>query len=257
MAASGPTSPTDEAWSFSQPGHRVQWPYNQWFGAHIRKRTKIAFVREHWDRDIGAVRARQKDERQRDTLERVEKAGAATLMTFLDEVSSLERARAFCERADIAPADLLAVLRRVYKTLPFGAQMWMLVSDDDPASEHVGKLSKHKLAYSLAFLEAARTNAGRQAIAAATGVPLPVVLDLAHRADFTRLTLMSGGMVRQLWALGYTSLHAVRSADPDEYYARCVEYYERTTKGMPFDLTRRNVVSLINGLSKVEPLVEE
>ncbi len=246
-----------DEWSFSKPGHRVQWPYNTWFGAHIRKRTKLAFVRELWDWDMATVAARCKSESARATLERVGTSGTSTLMPFLDAVGSVDAARASCNRAGIAPADLLEALRRIYKLLPFGAQMRQLVAAEDPAAEHVVKLSKHRLAYSLAYLDVARAPAGRERVAIDTGIPSAVALDLAHRADFTRLWLMSGGAVRQLWALGYRSLRDLKAADPDDYYQRCVEYYERTSKGKPFDLTGETAESHIARLGRPEPLVEE
>jgi len=261
----------DSVWDFSRPELRVRWPYQKWFNAHIGKRIRYTLVREHWDRDVrdlasverlkaepadpGSVKLTDGD---RDVLACVARAGVKTLMAFLDRVSTQESAERFCEEAGIAPSSLLALLKQVYRYLPFGAQMRLLVEKGDVVmQEHVSRLTARKLGFSLALLEVGRTREGRRALAGDTGIPDRELLDLLRRADLTRLRLMSGGMIRQSWALGYRGLRALQEADWEEYYEKCREHYARTAKGKPFDLTRDTARSHISRMKQAPVVLED
>lgn len=258
-------------WDLAKPGQRTRWPYNKWFKAHIVKRIRYAFVRDHWDREIGdmytqdRLRAEPRDpgavrlsDKDRDALRRVEAAGLNTLMEFLDWVATQESAKRLCETAGISPQDLMALLDKIRRYLPFGAQMRQLVAKDDLiVQEYVDRLTAQRLGFSLALLEIGRTREGRAQLVQQTGIPESAVLDLVRRADLTRLRLMSGGMVRQSWAMGYKGLAALQRATPEEYYARCAAYYGETAKGMPFDLTPQGVASHIARMRDAVTVVEE
>ncbi len=261
---------SSKRWTFSRPEQRIQWSYNKWYSAHIKRRTRYLYVREHWDRQIAELRelvrlqveerdpvAVRLDDGDRDVFRRAGAAGVKTLMAFLDRVATQEQAAAFCQSAGISPEDLVSLLRKIYKYLPFGAQMRLLVAEDDPVAAYLGHLKAHTLGHSLALLEAGCTQEGRAQLAKEAGIPDNVLLDLVRRADLTRLRLMSGGMIRQAWALGYKGLAALQKADPEEYYARCVAYYDEAGKGMPFDLTWQAVASHLARMRQAVRFVEE
>ena len=105
--------------------------------------------------------------------------------------------------------------------------------------------------YSLALLEIGRTREGRRQISKDTGIPEPALLDLVKRVDLTRLHLVGGGSLKQLWAIGYKGLTTMKKAKPDEYYARCQEYYSRNYKGMPYDFTLEGAHSVIARIKQV------
>ena len=130
-------------------------------------------------------------------------------------------------------------------------------TSDEALFEHFETLKQHKVANSYALLERGRTRAGREALAAQTGVPEAVILDFVRRADITRMPWVGGRMVRQLWAIGYTSLEQVRNADPEDYLARIDEYYRHTGKGKPFDLTPKNARGLIEAARRLPTAVED
>lgn len=246
-----PRSAVASVWDLSKPGQKVQWPYDRWFRAHIGQRLQHAFVRQHWDRGLGELLAagrlaaelhdpcpRLLGGADRGVLDRAVEAGVGSLMDLLDRVPTQEAAATFCRHAGIRPDSLVALLRKVYQYLPFGAQVRQLVGPDDASLlEHVDTLVRHGLGHSLAFLEVGRTPEGRRRLARQMAIAERALLDLARRADLTRLRLMSGGMVRQTWALGYPGLEALRRVTPEGYFAQCQAYYGRTGKGMPFDLT--------------------
>ncbi len=179
-------------------------------------------------------------------------------MAFLDAIPTADDAAALARKARLKPQQITALLRRIHRRmLPLGAQLRQLVAPEDTATlAHVETLKKHKLSFSLAFLDRARTRRGREELANETHIPKSVLLDLARRADLTRLWLMGGGMVRVSWALGYEGLAALQAADPDEYYERCVAHYQRI-KGKPGDLTRANCHSHIARMQQARLLLEE
>lgn len=260
----------DEVWTFSKPDQKVQWPYTKWFRAHIGKRLKYAFVHEHWDRSIAGLEkadrlraetsdpvAPQLTETDRSVLKRVREAGLETLMGFLDHVDTRESAEAFCETAEISPRDLISLLRKIHRFLPFGAQMRQLVDERDPIYEHVDTLVAHKLGYSLELLERGRTRGGRKQLVEQTGIPMAVLLDLIRRADLTRLHLMSGGMIRTSWVTGYKGLAALKRATAEEFLKKTEAYYDRTSGGKPFDWSPRTANGHINRMREAIDILEE
>ena len=166
----------DSEWDLSAPPQQLQWPYSKWWKANIDKRTKYRFVREGWDRDIaemetlGILAVEEDDpvparlsQQDRAVLRRINNTGVKRLMQFLDMVDSLEKAKRFCDKAGITADELKSLLQKVYKYLPFGAQMRQLVDKDDVEFQgYVDKLISLKLGYSLALLEIGRTREGRK-----------------------------------------------------------------------------------------------
>jgi len=258
----------DPEWDFSDPEQHPKGPYDRWWKDTIARRIKYGFVREGWDKDISEMAILERlavedndpvparlSQEDRDVLCRISKAGVERLMQFLDSVDSLEKAKQFCDKVGITADELKSLLRKIHKYLPFGAQMRHLVAKDDTEFQgYVDKLVSIKLGHSLALLEISRTREGRRQISKDTGIPESAVLDLVKRADLTRLHLVGGGSLKQLWAIGYKGL---KKANPDEYYARCQEYYSRNYKGMPYDFTLEGAYSVIARIKQVPDLIEE
>ncbi len=264
-------SANDSEWDMSAPPQQLQQPYNKWWKANIDKRIQYGFVREGWDKSIAEIAALERfvvgdydlvstpiTQKDRDVLYRISKTGAERLMQFLDMVDTLEKAKKFCDTAGITADELKSLLRKIHRYLPFGAQMRQLVAKDDTEFQgYVDKLLPVKLGHSLALLEIGRTRKGRQKISKDTGIPESAVLDLVKRADLTRLHLMGGGMVKQIWAIGYRGLSDLQKANPDDYYARCQEYYSKNYKGMPYDFTPEGAHDVITRMKQVPDLIEE
>ena len=258
-------------WYFTKPEQRVQLSYNRWFNTNIKKRIRYDFVRKDWDRDITGMISVDRlqdephdpvyvplDDDNRAVLVVIKQAGIDTLMQFLDYVATQEKAELFCSDWHIKPTNLQNLLRKIFKFLPAGAQIRQLVNKDDALTHsYIDQLVKHKLGFSMAFLEIVRKPLGRRELAERTGIPDDALLDLARRADMTRLGLMGGGMVRTSWALGYKGLAAFTDATPEEYFARCVDYYNKIGKGIPFDFTVKNVVSHVKRMQDAKSIIEE
>jgi hypothetical protein len=247
------------------------WKYNTWYNANIRKRIRYSFVRQYWDMPIEEIINRKmlvpkaaeyivtrlSDENIR-TIDAIVSNDVASLMDLLDMIPTEQQARQICTVSRVKPHELRLLLQRVYKHLPFGAQMRQLVEKDDTERQrYIDSLLPLKLGHSLALLEAGRRKVDRKKIVGESRIPDEELLDLIKRADMTRLRLMSGGMVRQFWAIGYKGIADLKKADPKEYFERVQEYYTKTAKGRPFDLTVTAATNIINEMKKVVELVEE
>ncbi len=264
MAANEP-----DVWSFSNPDQRVQWPYNKWYKAHIKKRIQYAFVRQLWDRDLLEVASLERlqdephdpvyvplNEGDHATLKDIHQAGIATLMQLLDMVATKENAEVFCQKAGVDPDPLKDLLRKIYKYLPAGAQMRQLVAKEDATTQrYIDKLIEHKLGFSLALLDQGATKKDREELSKLTGIPEGALLDLVKRADMTRLGLMGGGMIRLSWALGYKGLAAYTDVTPEEYFTSCQNYYQQAGKGIAFDFTMKNVISHLERLKQATSMI--
>ena len=110
---------------------------------------------------------------------------------------------------------------------------------------------------SYALLERGRTAAQRAALAAEIGVPQETITDFVHRADVTRMAFLAGRMVRMLWAIGVTSLEALRRSEPEDLLARVTEHYDAVAKGKPFDLAPKTARGMIMGARGLPAVVEE
>lgn len=258
-------------WYFSEPSQKVQWPYNRWFRAFIDKRIRYSFVRQHWDREIEDLSstkilkaemydpvAVRLDVADRAVFKRVRDADITRLMAFLDLVATQKAAEELCQKMGIAPDHLMELLQKIYKYLPQGVQMRQLVAPDDPVLQDcVNRLIVHKLGHSLALLEVGRTRQGRNQLVKETGIPEEILLDLVKRADLARLHLMARGMIQLSWELGYKGLAALKKADPEEYYTKCLAYFSKKFKGKPFDFSLKGAYSHVERMQQAAGILEE
>ena len=242
-----------------------RWPYEKYVRTYFGKPLRYEFVRQRHDLTLYQLRdtyiARSDSwARFLPVLSRIEEMGIRRLFEFLDAISTREQAERLMEQTGITRAemeDLLDFIKRRW-FIPQLVQLRQLVDTSDEALfAHFQTLKQHKVANSYALLEKGRTKAGREALAVQTGVPEDVILDFVRRADITRMPWVGGRIVKQLWAIGYTSLEQVRNADPEDYLARIDEYYRHHGKGKPFDLTPKNARGLIEAARKLPTIVEE
>ena len=239
------------------------WPYDKWIKTYFLKPLQYAFVRDTYERTLDQLckdlaRSAGSKPWLLDAVDRSEEVGVGTLWELVERVSSKEDAERFLEQAAIPRDHLEALLDFVKRwIIPVRTQLRQLFDTSDEAlMRHFEALKQFKLTNSFALLEHGRTKAGRRALAEQTGVPEEVILDFVHRADITRLPFVSGRVVKQLWALGYTSLEQLRAADPEDYFARMAAHYEAVSKGKPFDATPQTARGLIEGARRLPTVVE-
>ena len=85
------------------------------------------------------------------------------------------------------------------------------------------KLKGQGIVYSDQFLEAARTPAGRKDLAEQAGVESRVILELANRADLSRIRGIAGVFSDLLEHAGVDTVKELATRNPDNLHAKLAE----------------------------------
>jgi hypothetical protein len=237
------------AWNFY---HNPRQPYDDFVAHYILIPMKLSFVQRHYERSLAEFIDEAPDVAHHFTtvhgaggeawlaeiIGQIELAGIRTLFAFLDRVTTREQAEEFLGITGIAQPSLMDWMDYLKQWwFPYPATLRQLVENDgDPLMLDVlGKLKAARIANSFTMLEAGVEPAGREKLIGQMGIDGAYLLDLVHRADVSRLPYTSGGAVKRLWVMGYRSLAALRTADPDEYAVRIEAYFAAGGKGSSFD----------------------
>lgn len=117
------------------------------------------------------------------------------------------------------------------------------------------KLQERGIRTSDQLLDAARTPAGRQELAAYAGVEVQKILELANRADLARVKGIGGVFSDLLEHAGVDTVKELATRRPDRLYARLVQInaQERLAGRAP---TRNAVQAWVAHAKKLSPLLE-
>ncbi len=256
-------------WNFyNNPRH----PYDEFFPAYIGKPLKFEFVRRNYNRSLAELAAEIPELPHRlttvfqpdaagwigESVDCIEKAGFHTLYDFLAEVPTRAQAEAFLALSGLPQPYLMGFMDYLKQWwFPYPATLRQLVEEGDPILEKVLiQLKSLKIANSFSMLEAGSQPGGRKKLCAETGIPEPLLLDLVHRADVSRLPYTSGGAVKRLWAMGYTSLADLRQADPAEYLVKVEAYFTAGGKGSTFDAQMEHIITFLKETRHAPEVVE-
>ena len=91
------------------------------------------------------------------------------------------------------------------------------------SAELAARLKAKGIVYSDQLLEAARTPAGRKALAEQAGVESRVILELANRADLARVWGIAGVFSDLLEHAGVDTVKELATRNPDNLHAKLVE----------------------------------
>jgi predicted flap endonuclease-1-like 5' DNA nuclease len=91
------------------------------------------------------------------------------------------------------------------------------------SAELAADLKARGIVYSDQLLDAARTPAGRKALAGQVGVVSRVILELANRADLTRVRGVAGVFSDLLEHAGVDTVKELATRNPDNLHAKLVE----------------------------------
>jgi len=91
------------------------------------------------------------------------------------------------------------------------------------SAELAAKLKGQGIVYSNQLLEAARTPAGRKDLAEQVGVESRVILELANRADLSRISGIAGVYSDLLEHAGVDTVKELATRNPDNLHAKLVE----------------------------------
>jgi len=237
------------AWHFY---HNPRQPYDEFYSNYILKPIKLSFVQRCYDRPLDEFTRELPDVPHHfitvhgpggeawlaEIVGQIQAVGIRDLFPFIDRVATRSQAQDFLGIAGIPQPSLMDWIDYLKQWwFPYPANLRQLVDEDtDPLLYRgLAPLKEARIANSHALLEAAAQPAGREALSRQTGIDPVDLLDLVHRADVSRLPYTSGGAVKRLWAMGYRSLVALRTADPQDYADRIEAYFSAGGKGTPFD----------------------
>lgn len=167
------------------------------------------------------------------SLDRLQQAEVADIQDLVARVETPERFERFSEQSGISVTDLVAVLKYlIYWVIPGEKYLSGLVREDPLFSQAIQALRAAGIRTNLELLQAGRTPAGRQTLAEASGLPAAVILDLVHRADFSRLPWASKATISNIIGSGCASLAQLASADPEQLYAAFFRYGQSIGKNL-------------------------
>ncbi len=161
--------------------------------------------------------------------------GNLGIRNYLDLVRQVET-RAKCElfvkEKDFCFETLIQTLNFVFRwVLPFKCSVKELVDITSEANMvAVEVLMKYKIRSNLDVLEACQTRVSRSKLSRETGITGTFILDLAHRADISRLAYVRGKTVKLLCGGGYDTLDKIADADLRKMEEDMMAYYRRIGK---------------------------
>jgi Domain of unknown function (DUF4332) len=95
-------------------------------------------------------------------------------------------------------------------------------------------LKQHGLRSNLDLLERGNSLAGRQALAAQTGLPLEYITEMVHRADYSRMPWFNGKTINHFMGAGYPTLARLAQAEIPEIVANMTRYGQSIGKNLKF-----------------------
>jgi hypothetical protein len=145
---------------------------------------------------------------------------------FVRQIDTRTKCEIFLERTGIDFESLIQILNYLFRwVLPFKCPVKELVGVDDNVLAYLEILKKHGIRSNLDVLENCCTRGKRVQLAGGTGIVETYILDLAHRADISRLAYVRGKTVRHLCGGGYNTLEKIAKADLKQMETDMSAYY--------------------------------
>jgi hypothetical protein len=167
-----------------------------------------------------------------DTFRTLRDAEVENYLELLTRVETKEKCEHFLANAGIGFEGLVEALNYLFRwVLPFKIPLRELIDVEDKTQRsHFETLKLHGVKSNLDLLEQCRRKVGRVELCEATGVPEAFLLELAHRADISRLAYVRGKTVMHLCGGGYDTLAKIADADLKGMEAEMEAYYQTLGK---------------------------
>jgi len=141
------------------------------------------------------------------TFRRLDEVGVRDVLDLLERVWDETKFEGFIEQSRMNPKQVIGILTYlVYWFIPTKKSPSELFKSDPVYLEAMRKLRLADVRTNLDLLEQGNTPQKRRELAERSGVPLEVVTDLVHRADFSRLPWTSRATISNYIGSGYKSL---------------------------------------------------
>jgi hypothetical protein len=158
--------------------------------------------------------------------------GVRDYQDLVRQVETREKCETFLQRTGFRFEALIQTLNYLFRwVLPFKCPVKELVDAVDKNDiAAVEGLRKFEIRSNLDVLENCRTRASRRKLARETGVAEIWILDLAHRADISRLAYVRGKTVKHLCGGGYDTLDKIADAELLKMEEDMTAYYRTIGK---------------------------
>ena len=250
-------------WDFTRvSGSMNPWPYDKYMKNYWLALVKYGFIQEHYDYPVDTMIAMIRQDmaslaKTIPAIEIMKQNGVTSLLALIEAVSTRSKAEHFTAQVGFTPDALMTLLHAFRRFIPEPVAMPKLIPDEDEAGiAAYAVLKAHKIATSYPMLERGRTKAGREQLAAETGLSIDTILDFSHRADMSRMW-MSGGMVRRYVMVGIHKLRDLQQADPHELRLKLEAYYRSIGMGVSVESTDANYIGMVEGAKKMPVVMEE
>ena len=143
------------------------------------------------------------------------------------QIDTRVKCEAFLQKTGVRFEALIQILNYLFRwVLPFKCPVKELVeADDNVGTAYLETLKKYKIRSNLDVLENCNSRGSRANLARETGIAETFILDLAHRADISRLAYVRGKTIKHLCGGGYNTLEKIANADLRQMETDMTAYY--------------------------------
>ena len=160
-------------------------------------------------------------------------AGIETVLDLKERTANREQLEIFTEQSKVSGMDTVAVLKfLIYWFIPGEKYLSGLVRDDPEITHAVRRLGGLGIRTNLELLQKGISEAGRKSLAEDSGLPLEVISELVHRADFSRMPWSSKATISNIIGAGYGSLAQLANASEEQLYENFFKYGKTIGKNL-------------------------
>ena len=187
-----------------------------------------------------------------ETFNQLHQAGVRDLIDLVTQVDTCEQFEAFADQVIVQEKDTIAVLKYlVYWVIPAKKYLSGLVMKDTSISEAIKALRRIGIRTNLDILQQGLTLADRQAIVEASGLSKKEVVEIANRADFSRMPWASKATISNIIGAGYASIAELANANFEQLQQDFYGYGASIGKNLRFG----NEIESSYRIAKIIPLV--
>ena len=258
---------------WDQVKKKTLWHYEKLI-AKILDVLEFNFVQEYYTHDmieagIYSEKIRQgylQNEREADFVgeitEQFKKLSSLCIRNYQDlvgRVNTKSNCEKFLQETGFSFEALILVLDFLFRwVLPFKIPVKELV-DTLPHTKttYLDILKNRGVRSNLDVLETFRSKTGRKMFSTETGIDEAYILELAHRADISRLAYVLGKTIMHLSGGGYDTLNKLENADIMKMEADMTAYYESIGKNFADFKTVIPLDWMIGGAKILPKIIED
>ena len=225
---------------------KTLWQYEQ-LTAKLLDVLAYDFVQEFYAHDMGEAESYAEKLRQgylqneseaefigeiKQHFQRLAALGISSYLDLVERVKSKSSCEQFLQETGFSFQALTQVLNYLFRwVLPFKIPVKELLDTmPDTNTTHREIFKAQKIRSNLDVLENFRLVSGRERFGAQTGMDSAYLLELAHRADLSRLAYVRGKTILHLCGGGYDTLNKLADAEIEDMQADMTAYYESLGK---------------------------